>query len=748
MINKLLPLCLGFLSASALAEDTGLKIVSQHKAVFTTPPRKIPSSTAVDAPLMGNGDLLVALGGKADKLRFHISKNDLWVMRGDNDSRPQPLGRLDVALTGMEAASYRVEQDLAHAITAATFTKDDKTVALETGVAATENLLWIKLSVTGGEVQGRAGLFLPGEDGQAGLSAGTHTALRNSHGIYNKNNPCEETTIRGTDGVQVVERRFEKDVVVPAGAACAMRVVGAGEAFTLSPEKPVLIVMAASGLANRPDFRAAAIKRAAAFAKDELPAVRRAHEAWWRDFWNKSFVEIPDKLLEKRYYLSHYGMACASRLRGFPPGIFGWNTTDTPMWNGDYHMNYNLVAPFYGLYAANHVEQADPCHDAIVDSLENSRAFCRKQFGFDGIAQRVAHGPKGSLAHLTDAGQRSHASYSCVPLAFRWYTTYDLDFAKQAYPFVCGVAEFWENYLTFEGGRYIIYKDSVHEPSGKDMNPLVSLGFVRMVMNLALDMSRELHVDTDKHDKWKHILAHLSDYPTCTVGDLPANFRPKDESLWPLPIFRYTEQGVPWYGSNVVGVQHIFPAGGIGLDSPPELLQRARNQVRMLGRWSDFNGMSSIYAAAVRVGYDPDTILKILHDTMARIGGANSMISGNPHGVEHFSIVPNAIQEMLLQSYDGVIRFFPCWPRNQDARFGTLRARGAFLITAELKSGVVTGVKLLSEMGRDCTMINPWPEKKVRVVRNGKPAETVGGERFTLKTTVGETLEIQKELTE
>ena len=41
------------------------------------------------------------------------------------------------------------------------------------------------------------------------------------------------------------------------------------------------------------------------------------------------------------------------------------------------------------------------------------------------------------------------------------------------------------------------------------------------------------------------------------------------------PIFRYTEKGTPWWGSNTVGIQHIYPAGGIGLDSPPELLERA-----------------------------------------------------------------------------------------------------------------------------------------------------------------------------
>ena len=36
--------------------------------------------------------------------------------------------------------------------------------------------------------------------------------------------------------------------------------------------------------------------------------------------------------------------------------------------------------------------------------------------------------------------------------------------------------------------------------------------------------------------------------------------------------------------------------------------------------------------------------------------------------------------EMLLQSYEGVIRPFPVWDKTKNARFRGLRANGAFLI--------------------------------------------------------------------
>jgi len=48
-----------------------------------------------------------------------------------------------------------------------------------------------------------------------------------------------------------------------------------------------------------------------------------------------------------------------------------------------------------------------------------------------------------------------------------------------------------------------------------------------------------------------------------------------------------------------------------------------------------------------------------------------------------------------------VLRFFPVWPKEKDARFGNLRAVGAFLVSGELKDGQVRHVTIVSEKGRE-----------------------------------------------
>jgi hypothetical protein len=228
------------------------------------------------------------------------------------------------------------------------------------------------------------------------------------------------TTTGVIGATQFVARDFLTDVSVPTAAAAALRVVGSSNrTFVVKANQPVLLVVASQSLMVTNAFLAAAVNRVEGFQLADLAALRTTHETWWRDFWGKSFVEIPDQKLMQRYYLSHYVMASASRNPDFPPGLQGWVTTDNPRWRGDYHLNYNFEAPFYGLYAANHIEQADPYTQPILDIAETGRQLAVSQLGIEGIYLPVGITPKGNLAYLSFHGQKSNASYSCVPLAPR-----------------------------------------------------------------------------------------------------------------------------------------------------------------------------------------------------------------------------------------------------------------------------------------------------------------------------------------
>jgi hypothetical protein len=66
------------------------------------------------------------------------------------------------------------------------------------------------------------------------------------------------------------------------------------------------------------------------------------------------------------------------------------------------------------------------------------------------------------------------------------------------------------------------------------------------------------------------------------------------------------------------------------------------------------------------------------------------------------------LQEMMLQSFGGVLRIFPCWPKAVPASFTTFRAEGAFLVSASWEDGRVTACTILSEKGGPCRLYSPW----------------------------------------
>jgi alpha-L-fucosidase 2 len=73
-----------------------------------------------------------------------------------------------------------------------------------------------------------------------------------------------------------------------------------------------------------------------------------------------------------------------------------------------------------------------------------------------------------------------------------------------------------------------------------------------------------------------------------------------------------------------------------------------------------------------------------------------------------------AVQEMLLQSHNGVIEVFPATPDTwQEASFHQLRAEGAFVISSEKEKGKVKTISIISEKGGELRIRNVFEHFQV-----------------------------------
>jgi hypothetical protein len=290
---------------------------------------------------------------------------------------------------------------------------------------------------------------------------------------------------------------------------------GVSATLTLAPGKAVTIASSILSDRDAPENLDAAKRRVAGLTADQAAKLGQDHRLWWRGYWARSLLEIPDKVIERHYYGALYILGSCCRPGRIAPGLFGnWITTDRPAWQGDYTLNYNFEAPFYGVDAANRGELALTYVDAILGLVPQGREMAASR-KWKGVHFPTHFGPYGLLPEgWQDWGQRSDAAYAAIPFIDHALYSQDADFLRQkAYPFLLEVAAFWEDYLKLENGRYLICNDSIHEGSGTDVNPVLTLGLVRRLFSALVEFSRELGVDEARREKWRHILDNLAAYP-------------------------------------------------------------------------------------------------------------------------------------------------------------------------------------------------------------------------------------------
>lgn len=255
---------------------------------------------------------------------------------------------------------------------------------------------------------------------------------------------------------------------------------------------------------------------------------------------------------------------------------------------------------------------------------------------------------------------------------------------REYYEYLLQTAAFWEDYLVFENGEYSDYNDSLHEvgwymgpdymPDAQDdKNPLLSACLIRMLMKLLIELSRELGKNLDKIAKWQEILDHAPaietfsldgvDYLRCKAGS---------EMI------------------NELTMECVYPMGMFGRYLTPELFEAVKNTHQKLSIWDSNNRFCSYYPAAARIGIPAEEIIGHIHEAIERHGLPNGMFRYDGGGIENSSAIPSTVNEMLLQSYEGVLRLFPVWDRNRYASFRGLRANGAFIVDASLNNGVIT----------------------------------------------------------
>ncbi len=174
-----------------------------------------------------------------------------------------------------------------------------------------------------------------------------------------------------------------------------------------------------------------------------------------------------------------------------------------------------------------------------------------------------------------------------------------------------------------------------------------------------------------------------------------------------------------------IGLEPVWPYGVIGPDSTDFNLAKRTYLERPFPTNQDWS-FDPIQAARLGLGDEvKSTLIKLTETYQGYVNGLAKW--GGDSGefyVEQSAVVAIALQEALVQDYDGTIRIAEAIPPGWDFK-GTVFIRGKTKIYVETTNGVPTKISIEAGSNGKLALRNPWPEVPIEVTVPGQSLRVV-----------------------
>lgn len=405
------------------------------------------------------------------------------------------------------------------------------------------------------------------------------------------------------------------------------------------------------------------------------------HRRWWHEFYQKSFITIPDARMQSFYWIQLYKLASASREGGPAVDLFGpWFRVS--QWPGIW-WNLNIQLTYWPVYASNHLELGTNYLDTVDTHFDSL---------LKGFIQSSTLGDFAWAMHnywwqLRFAGDWNGIETRWKPKAKAVLKGY----LPRLKPNASGMLELAE----MGSPEYHGFKTYP--------NTTYNLAILRWLLNSLLEAdARSGKAPDPDAAEWKRILTQLIPYPTDDNGLRIASNQAVDMShrhyshlLGLYPLYQLDPHSEADRELVVRSVKHWHKIGG----------------GKALAGYS-FTGGTSLYASLGMGNEARD----MLHQFLTGNIGISELLpntfyvesGGRNPVIETPLSAASATLDMLIQSWGGKIRVFPAMPDGwKDASFYQLRTMDGFLVSASQKDHQTEWIHIFSEAGEPCILRMP-----------------------------------------
>jgi hypothetical protein len=434
-----------------------------------------------------------------------------------------------------------------------------------------------------------------------------------------------------------------------------------------------------------------------------IHAARSAHEQWWQQFWERSYIFLHgNDSITRGYVLQRFVTACSGRGAypvKFNGSIFvvdnpGWKVNgharpmnaDFRAWGGQYWFQ-NTRPMYWPCLMAGDFDLMLPFFKFYLHMLPGNSALVQKYYGHDGAYFQETSPFWGGLPFMGPGEQALYTHHYFTPvlelsmMMLDYYDyTGDADFARTyLLPIASAGLEFFDRHFPRDStGHLLLDPDNSIEMFWKVHDPAPDLAGLHAVLSRMLRLPATLAPGALK-EKWRRLLS--------IVPSLPV-----DSTEGAARLLPYTgPQTAKSHNEENPELYAIYPFRLYGLDKPSLELARHSFDIRKCpqeGCWSQdpiqaaMLGYTDVAEEDVRYALtrkDPGLKFPAFwaasHDYMPdEDNGGNG---------------ENGLQQMLLQTDGRKLLLLPAWPAGWDADF-KLHAPYRTTIEGKVRRGRLT----------------------------------------------------------
>ena len=670
---------------------------------------------------LGNGDLGCLIWNNSNMLRFSIDKGGIWDC-SDSPENQNLFNYKNLKKLIDEKNQPEIERIFDRCYSWPTPTKlPAGKIILDLGVCENVvshlDLLTAEATLSAGEVRVRSFIHACDNFGLIEIT-GQNVQYKIENPLFGTEKDEEKTEAGITQSLKNLiydkAKFFEKDEDVISykyfiqptkdcmyGIACASKA-----------ENNKTLIAYTVGIGKNIDFINSCLEDIKAALTKGYDEAIKSHKAWWKDYFNKSSISIPDKEIEKQWYFNNYLLGSASRKSFYPMPLQGVWTADNgqlPPWKGDYHHDLNTQMTYTSYLKANHLEQGECFIDYLLNLSERGEDFCEKFYGVSGLCMPSVMDIKGyALGGWSQyALSPTNQLWLCQIMARYYFFHKDKNYLFKIYEYCSKVAKMLFNIIEYKDGKYYLPLSTSPEINDNKLSAWLTPNSnydLALMQSFFYDMAK-LSEEVGLKDRavfWKKELKKLDHFSINENNilmispdmELPESHRHHAHCMmiYPLKLLEYTdeqsiaiidatikdleEKGIfHWVGYSVVWMAQLYIAQGNG-----------DKALKELHNFFDFYVTDNGFHANGDFKDKTDMELKYRLFTL----------EGN-------FIAADAIQDMLFYSERGKIKLFPAIPKVWDnLEFNSFRGYDGILVSSRLEKGKLSYIRIEAE--NDCSV--------------------------------------------